>query len=281
MHFDFANASYQEADYIIVGIPYDRSSSFVPGNRFGPAFARIASMNVESYSPYFQKDLNSLNIHDAGDLNLLFSSTKQTFTQIQRSIRKHLLKNKRVLVVGGEHTITIPIVHELSRHYPNLYLIQLDAHSDTRDELLGDKYSHATVIKRIREFLPEKRIYQLGLRSTTSPQENPQQYLFSVQKYLDNIQKHIGRNPCYLTLDIDVLDCGIFPAVQTPVPNGISYQELFNSIIKLSKSNIIGCDIVEYNPMISNSLTYASVIAEIIRELILMMSQSQFKYAPK
>ncbi|MBS4016229.1 MAG: agmatinase [Candidatus Latescibacteria bacterium] len=273
MIFDFANAKLKKAQTVILGIPFDRSSSYVPGNRFGASFARIGSCNVESYSPYFNQDLSNYKIHDAGDLALPYSSVIKTFRQIQKTVRKYTKLGKHILSIGGEHTVTIPIVKELVTHYPELRIIQFDAHSDTRDQLLGDKYSHATVIKRISEFIPADRIYQLGLRSITRPVENQNQYLFSVLKYLDQVKNRIGHHPCYLTLDIDVLDCGIFPAVQTPVPNGISYQELFASIVKLSELDMVGCDIVEYNPTTSANLTYASVVAEIIRELILMMNQ--------
>lgn len=271
MKFDFANSGLKESSVVILGIPYDRSCSFVPGNRFGPAYARIGSCNVESFSPYFNRDINNIMIHDAGDIILQYKSVKSTFQQIQQVIRKYHKNSKKTLTIGGEHTITVPIIKELVNAYPNLHLIQLDAHSDTRDELMGDKYSHATVIHRISEFLPQKHIYQLGLRSVLRPIENKNQYLFSVLKHLDDIKTEIKNQPCYLTLDIDVLDCGIFPAVQTPVPNGISFRELFDSIVKLSDFNIIGCDLVEYNPLMSGNLTYASVIAEIIRELVIMM----------
>lgn len=273
MTFDFATSNYKNAQIVILGIPYDRSSSYVPGTRFGPSFARIGSVNVETYSPYFNQDLNTLKIHDAGDLVLKFPTVKKTFNQIRKTINKYLKNSQKILIIGGEHTISVPIITEVMQHYPQLHLIQLDAHSDTRDELSGDKYSHATVIKRISEFLSQDRIFQLGLRSVTGPAENRNQFLFSVLKHLEYVKNQIGTNPCYLTLDIDVLDCGIFPAVQTPVPNGISFQELLAAIVKLSELNIIGCDIVEYNPLTSTNLAYASVISEIIRELILMLYQ--------
>lgn len=275
MKFDFANSILKQASTVILGIPYDRTSSFVPGTRFGPSYARIGSCNIESYSPYFNQDLNTVKIYDAGDLVLKYNSVKRTFTQIQHIISNYLKSSKQVLSIGGEHTVTIPIIKEFVKLYPNLYLIQLDAHSDTRDELMGDQYSHATVINHLKEILPVSNIFQLGLRSITKAAENKNQLLFSVFKYLDRLKNKIGNNPCYLTLDIDVLDCGIFPSVQTPVPNGISYQELFESIVKLSEFNIVGCDLVEYNPLISGNLTYASVVAEIIRELIFMMHMSQ------
>jgi agmatinase len=277
MIFDFANSNLKNAQTVILGIPFDRSSSYVPGTRFGTSFARIGSCNVESYSPYFNQDLSNLKIHDAGDLSIQNLSIKKTFSQIQKAIRKYIRQSKQILIIGGEHTITIPVVKELIIHYPALRIIQLDAHSDTRDHLFGDKYSHATVIKRISEFLSPDRIYQLGLRSVIKQVEYKNQFMFSVLKHLDYVKNQIKNDPCYLTLDIDVLDCGIFPAVQTPVPNGISYQELFTSLVQLSDLNLIGCDIVEYNPITSTNLTYASIIAEIVRELILMMQQKPKK----
>lgn len=273
MAFYFATATLKEADIVILGIPFDRSSSFMPGSRFAPPQIRVGAENVESYSPYFNQDLTNLKIHDAGDVILTFTTIKQTFRQIQKAISKYLRKQKRVIILGGEHTVTIPIIKELIKFYPNLHLIQFDAHPDTRDEYLQEKFCHATVIKRISEFLPEKNIYQLGLRSLTTTPQNKNQFLYKVTEYIETIKEQIGQAPCYLTLDVDVVDAGLMPAVQTPVPGGITYQELFSAIVKMSGLNFVGCDIVEYNPLAVPSLTYASIVAEIVRELILMIKK--------
>ena len=275
MAFYLTNTSIKEVDTIILGIPYDRSSSFMPGTRFGPSYIRIGADNIETYSPYFNQDIINLKVHDAGDIILTFPTIKQTFNQIQNEISKWLHNKKRPVILGGEHTITVPVIKEFTKFYPNLRLIQLDAHTDTRDEYLGEKFCHATVIKRISEFVPEKNIFQLGLRSLTAPPKK-NQFTLEVKKYIDTIIKQIGKNPCYLTLDIDVIDGGLMPAVQTPVPGGISYQELFASIVELSDLNFVGCDIVEYNPLASPSLSYASIVAEIVRELILMINKNNF-----
>jgi len=276
MSFYFINSSLKQAETVILGIPYDRSSSFIPGSRFAPQFIRIGADNIETYSPYLKQHIGDIKIYDAGDIVLTYSTIKQTFRQIQQEIAKYIKGNKKLISLGGEHTITVPIITELIQHYPDLNLIQLDAHPDTRDTYLEEKYCHATVIKRISEIIPINRIYQLGLRSLTGPAQR-NQYLFRVYEYLDGIKKKIGRKPCYLTLDIDVLDSGIMPAVQTAVPGGISFQELFQSIVKMSDLNIVACDLVEYNPLASPNLNYASVIAEIMRELILMMNINKFK----
>ncbi|MEO0082801.1 MAG: agmatinase [candidate division WOR-3 bacterium] len=276
MNIEFANASYEQANTIILGIPYDRTSSFMPGSRFAPNEIRIATQNIEYFSPYFQKDVTNYKIYDAGDLDLSYKTIQQTFRQIRQVITKHLKNHKKIISLGGEHTITLPIVTEFAKHYSNLFVIQLDAHPDTRVEFLGEKFCHATVMNNISQVIPWENIFQLGLRSITGPVAK-NQYLFNVEKYLDGIIKRIGKNPCYLTLDIDVIDCGLFPSVQTPIPNGITYQELFSAIYKMRELNIVGCDIVEFNPLISNNLTYASVVAEILRELVIMMNYKKHK----
>ncbi|MDW7988075.1 MAG: arginase family protein, partial [candidate division WOR-3 bacterium] len=211
-----------------------------------------------------------------GDIILEYPSIKQTFNKIRQKIRKYIKAKKKLLILGGEHTITVPIIKELIQFYPNLFIIQLDAHSDTRDTYLGEKFCHATVIKRISEMIPSERIIQLGLRSIANPPENHNQFLFKVLAPLQEIKKTIGQNPCYLTLDIDVLDCGLFPAVQTPVPNGIDYNELFSAIYTLQTFNIISCDLVEYSPLVMPHLNYASIVAEIVRELLLMLCKNHF-----
>ncbi len=276
MGFYFVNSQLKQADTVILGIPYDRSSSYVPGSRFAPQFMRIGVDNIETYSPYFNKQITDIKIYDAGDIVLTYPSIRETFQQIQKEVSKYLKDKKKLLSLGGEHTITIPIIMEVSKFYPDLYLIQFDAHTDTRDAYLEEKYCHATVIKRISEIIPANHIFQLGLRSLTGPAQK-NQYLFSVLKYLSRIKQQIGKKPCYLTLDVDVLDSGIMPAVQTAVPGGISYQELLQSIVKLSDLNIVACDLVEYNPLASPNLGYASVMAEIMRELIIMMNINKFK----
>lgn len=269
----FATATLTKAQTVVVGIPYDRSSSFLPGCRFAPNQIRLAAENIESYSPYFDKDVSHLQVYDAGDIVLSFSTVEDILKQIRIAISYYLKNRKKILVLGGEHTITLPIVAEFKEYYPNLNLIQLDAHSDTRDEYLGEKICHATVIRRIGEILPTANIFQLGIRSLTGPTKNKNMFLSRVEKHLNVVKKRIGKKPCYLTLDIDVLDCGLMPAVQTPEPAGISYHELFNSIVKISGLNIVGCDIVEFNPLANNNLAYASATAEIARELILMMNK--------
>lgn len=276
MSFYFVNSQLQQAETIILGVPYDRSSSYVPGSRFAPQFIRIGADNIETYSPYFNRHITDIKIYDAGDIVLTYPSIRETFQQIQKEVAKYIIENKKLISLGGEHTITVPIIMELSKLYPDLYLIQLDAHTDTRDSYLEEKYCHATVIRRISEIIPANHIFQLGLRSLTgSAKKN--QYLFSVAKYLNTIKQKIGKKPCYLTLDIDVLDSGIMPAVQTAVPGGISYQELFQSIVKMSSLNIVACDLVEYNPLASPNLGYASIMSEIMRELIIMMSVNKLK----
>ncbi|MEO0092145.1 MAG: agmatinase [candidate division WOR-3 bacterium] len=268
----FATANLAEAQTVVLGVPYDRSSSFLPGCRFAPNQIRLAAENIESYSPYFNKDVSDLKIYDAGDTILSFATIKDTLKQIQYAVSTYLKEGKKILVLGGEHTITLPIITEYIKYYPELNLIQFDAHSDMRDEYLNEKICHATVIRRIAEILRPKNIFQLGIRSLTGPKENKNMFLFKTEAYLDQVKKSIGKKPCYLTLDIDVLDCGIMPAVQTPEPGGISYHELFASIVKMSSLNIVGCDIVEYNPLTDSNLAYASAVAEITRELILMMN---------
>ncbi|MEO0072206.1 MAG: agmatinase [candidate division WOR-3 bacterium] len=271
MGFEFTNSSLKDAQVVILGIPFDRTSSYMGGCRFAPQFIRIGGENIEAYSPYFNEHITKYAIHDAGDVLLDYSTVKQTFNQIRRKIRKYLQAKKKLLILGGEHTITIPIIQEFLRFYPNLYIIQLDAHSDTRDTFLGEKFCHATVIKRISEMVSTERIIQLGLRSLTVSPQNPNQFLFTVLEPIYKIKDIIKESPCYLTLDIDVIDCGLFPAVQTPVPGGIDYKELFNAIYEFRKINIVGCDLVEYSPLVMPNLNYASVAAEITRELLLLL----------
>lgn len=272
MSFYFATTSYSQADIIIIGVPFDRTSSFIPGTRFAPPAVRNAFENVESYSPYQNEDLTSFKIYDAGDIIFSSLATNKAVLQIKKTVEKHLKKKKRILALGGEHTITIPIVQAHKTFFSKLKVIQFDAHADWRDQYLGEKVCHATAMRRVAEIVGKQNIFSFGIRSFAKEETQEKSQLWKIGQQIDKIISKLGNEPVYITLDIDVLDTSVMPAVATPEPGGSTFLELISAITKLSKCNIIGADLVEYNPLAVPSLAYASTTAVLMRELIILLA---------
>jgi len=271
----FANCNFAEAEVVIIGIPLDRTSSFIPGTRFGPEIGRLGTANIETFSPYQKRDLSQNRIYDAGDLFLTYETVEAPFELIKSTTKKNYQEKKVQLAVGGEHTITPVIISELIKIYPDLCVVQFDAHADLRDEFLGEPCCHATAMRRVLDHLPRTRLFQLGIRSFVLPEEMtlPNMFPFEILNASQEIRKKIAHQPVYITLDIDVLDPSVMPDVQTPQPGGCSYRELTQALANFAGLRIIGADIVEYCPRSNAVPATAPVVAELIRELILLLSQ--------
>ena len=255
-------------------MPLDRTSSFIPGTRFGPLVGRLGADNIESFSPYQQKDIASVRIYDAGDIAFTFEKPETPKELIQRATSSTYLANRRQIAVGGEHSITPFIVAELVKIFSDLCVIQFDAHSDLREEFLGEPFSHATAMRRVLDFIPRENLFQLGIRSFFRAEEMsvPNLYPFEVLAPVKAIRAKVDGRPLYITLDIDVLDVGVMPDVQTPQPGGCSYRELAQTLAGLSGLNVIGCDLVEFCPRSLSAGAGAATVAELVRELILLVN---------
>jgi agmatinase len=273
VRFSFAEASYEDADVVVVGMPLDRTSSFVPGSRFGPDAARLGMSNIETFSPYQKQDVLALRVHDLGNLEFTFESPDAPLALISELTRRNCDAGKKQLAVGGEHTITPAIVRELAAGHEDLCVIQFDAHSDLRDDYLGEKWCHATAMRRVLDQVPRERLFQVGIRSFAAEPEMQEQnlYPFDVLEPVRRIVGIIGPRPTYLTLDVDVLDPGVLPDVQTPQPGGCAYRELVTAICGLAALDLVGCDLVEFAPRGGHATSGASVVAELVRELALLL----------
>lgn len=269
----YAAASFAEAQVVFLGVPLDRTSSFVPGCRFGPAFVRIGADNIESYSPYQQDDISSVSVHDAGDVELSYASPLAPFDTIVKRTKTILAAGKRLLAFGGEHTITYATVLAAVERFPDLCVIQFDAHSDLREDFLGERICHATVMRRVLDYVPRGRLFQLGIRSFADAAEMTAEgvYPFKVEESIPEIRARVSDRPVYLTIDIDVLDPSVMPEVQTPEPGGVSYRELARALTGLSLLNVVGADIVEFCPRGSQPSWGAATAASLVREVILVL----------
>ncbi len=273
--FISANASFEVGKIVILGCPYDGSASFRPGARFGPSAIRRASWGIETFSPYFGRDLSQLKVHDMGDLELPLGEKTMSLDLIRKALRKILSEKKFPILLGGDHLITLPIVEEILRLHPHLHLLQIDAHTDLREDYLGDTLSHSTVMKRVVDLVGEGRLFQVGIRSGIEEGFRLARRMKSIvpldQDSLRSMVKRLRNKPVYVTLDLDVIDPSLLPGVGTPEPGGLTFQGFLSLLKQIQSLRVIGFDMVEltpdYDPTQISSIT-ASVI---LREMILAL----------
>lgn len=263
---------YDEADLVIFGAPFDGTSSYRPGSRFAGPAVRSESYGMESYSPYLEKDLDDMRLCDAGDLELPFGSAEGALDRIEDAVAAIAADGKIPLMIGGEHLVTLGAVRALAKIHSDLNIIHFDAHADLRDDYLGEKFSHATVIRRCHEVINGK-IWQFGIRSTTREEDLWAQENVYQRKYdlatLDETLSALKGSPVYITIDLDVLDPSVLPGTGTPEPGGVSFAELMSAIHKMAGQRVAGCDVNELAPHYDASGASTVVACKIIRELIL------------
>ena len=252
---------YENVDVVFLGVPLDVTSSYRSGYRFAPARIREASANLETYLPSLRLDVfERLHISDIGDIMIVPTDLNATGERIISVLREIISSGKIPAVLGGEHTIT----YFCMRAIGDAFLLQLDAHRDLREEYMGDRLCHATVIRRVMDFLPRERIIQVGVRSCSKEEDEefrdlPKTYSSeevsrNPEKVAGDVEREIGDAPVYLSLDLDVLDPAYAPGVATPEPGGISSSDLLRLLRKFGKLNLKGFDIVELTPPHDNSI---------------------------
>ena len=157
--------TFAEADIVLFGVPFDGTVSFRPGSRFAPHAIRTDSYGLETYSPYADRDLEDSKVCDIGDIETPFGNPQKVLAMIQGLTAEIITAGKRPLMLGGEHLVTLGAVQAIAKAYPEMHVLHLDAHTDLRDEYLGETLSHATVIRRVWDLLGDGRIHQFGIRS--------------------------------------------------------------------------------------------------------------------
>jgi agmatinase len=272
-HFLSGDSSYEECEICIVGLPYDGTSSYRPGSRFGPNAIRKASWGMETYSPAVQRDLTDLKICDLGDLEIPFGNREMALAKIKEAIGKIIDDGKYPVFLGGEHLVTLPIVEVFLTRFPDLAVVQLDAHADLREEYLGDTLSHTTVMRRVSEILEPGGLFQFGVRSGTREEFIYADSMGSLYDFTEDgfgkALRMINEKPLYISLDLDILDPSILPGTGNPEPGGIEFNELIRSLQILAKARVIGFDAVELTPNHDPSEVSSIVTSKLIREMIL------------
>ena len=274
--FQSCDKNYEESSVVIFSSPMDATCSFRPGTRFAGPAIRQDSIGLEWYSPYFDMDLKNYNTCDIGDLDLPMGDVEKDLDEISRVTKLILDDNKKTMMIGGEHLVTLGTIREYVKKYPDLHIIHFDAHTDLREEFLGRELSHATVLRKCYDLLGDGRIYQFGIRSGDSSEFKwASEGHTHLRKFdlvgLDKCIEELKDKPVYITIDLDVLDPSVFPGTGTPEAGGITYKELQQAILDMSGlHNIVGADMVELSPHYDQSGVSTAVACKVLRELVLL-----------
>ncbi len=270
---------YEDANIVLFGAPFDSTTSFRPGARFGPSAMRHESFGLETYSPYQDKDLTDCAVFDAGDLELCFGSAEAALHDIEATAEEILSDGKLPLLLGGEHLVTLGSVRAVHRHYPDLHILHFDAHADLRDDYLGARLSHACVIRRCHDLLGDGRIHQFCIRSGEREefrfaQSHTDLHPFSLDG-LEAVTEELARKgvPVYLTIDLDCLDPSLFPGTGTPEAGGVTFPQLLEAIRLVSRTHVVAAELNELAPMLDHSGVSTATACKVLRELLLALSE--------
>lgn len=274
--FISCDSDLQSAQIVLFGAPFDGTVSYRPGTRFAPKAIRGESFGIETYSPYQDKDLSDIKVCDLGDLEFPFGNPEAVLKIIEDTSAEILGLNKKPFMVGGEHLVSLGAVRAAAKKFPELNIIHFDAHTDLRDEYLGQKLSHATVMRRCHDILGDARIFQFGIRSGDRPEfEWAKSHVFMNKFNLNNIEHALDKiagTPIYMTVDLDVLDPSEFPGTGTPEAGGVSFEELRRALLKVAETgNVVACDVNELSPTYDQSGASTALACKIIREILLSL----------
>ena len=265
-----ANKDYDSSNVVMLGLPFDGTVSYRSGSRFAPEQIRLASWGLEEYSPYFDKHLEDCNFYDAGDLEFPLGNTIKTLDVIEQNVLDIYKDGKKVFGIGGEHLVTLPEIKAVSKFVDNLAIVHFDAHTDLREEYMGEKLSHSAVIRHCGEIVGFENIKQIGIRSGMKEEFE------LMQKYNTRAYKHsdldvLKNKNIFVTVDLDVLDTSIMPGTGTPEVGGMSFNELIDWFKYLKQFKIIGADVVELTPDYDASGASTAVATKVIRELLMII----------
>ena len=274
-YFADADSTFDEADFVIFGVPYDKTSSFRPGASQAPREIRRASWNFETYDIRTGVDLRNIRFHDYGNLDVKDDSPKDMVKKARESTTLLLEKNKFPVALGGEHSITPGIIQAFPK---DIAVLSLDAHLDFREEYENERFHHACVTRRIADHVNIKDIVVFGFRSAEKEELEDAKKMglsffdsftireIGIKKALDETKKRLRNKQVYLTLDIDVVDPAYAPGTSTPEPFGLTPLDILTCIDCFSP-HLIGFDIVEVCPPYDNGET-ALLAAKFLRYTI-------------
>lgn len=264
------NEDYETSDVVMLGLPFDGTVSYRSGSRFAPEQIRLASWGLEDYSPRFDRHLQDVNFHDIGDLEFPLGNTYKSLDLIQKNVEEIYKDGKRVFGIGGEHLVTLPEVKAVSKFYKDLAVVHFDAHTDLREEYLGEEMSHSAVIRHISKIVGPQNLKQIGIRSGMKDEwEFMKQNNTLCNKYSD--LDCLKGKKIFVTVDLDCLDPSVMPGTGTPESGGMQFNELVGWFEYLKDFDIVGADVVELAPDYDASGVSTAVATKVIRELLMVM----------
>jgi agmatinase len=273
---------FEKAKYTVLGVPFDFTSTYRTGARFGPNAIRQASLNMETYSFRSSTDVEDLQLHDLGDLHVS-AKTEETLERTALVIKDLLAAGKTPVVIGGEHTITFGVIKGLGNKTRKTAIVSFDAHLDLRNEFMGLKLSHTTFMRRINEELKPAKIIEVGTRAVCKEEldyaRKAEVEFFTTQQIrkmgsenlIEQLKKKLAKyESVYLSIDMDALDPAYVPAVQNPEPDGIEMHTLLDILCNICDKRLVGFDVVEVTPNYDQGISAvqaAKVIFEIMCKL--------------
>lgn len=287
-NFIGCDAEYEDAKVVLFGAPFDSTTSYRPGARFGSAAIRHESYGLETYSPYLDRDLvepdengvyDGIAVFDSGDIELPMGSSAMALDAIAERTAEIMDDGKLPLMLGGEHLVTLGAFREVAKRYPDVHIIHFDAHCDLRNDYLGVELSHACVIRRCHDIVGDGRIHQFGIRSGDrgewlfARQGHTDMHPFSLRD-VETVVKGLPEGvPVYFTIDLDVLDPSVFPGTGTPEAGGVTFNDLREAIFTVCQNtNIVGIDINELAPNLDTSGVSTAVACKVVRETVLTLA---------
>ena len=258
----------------LFGVPYDGTTSFRPGTRFGPAAIRDVSNGLETYCPQLNLDLEDLAFTDLGAIDIPFGAPEPVVAMVREATTAVLGQGLKPLMLGGEHSISSGAVAAVAERYPDLLLVQLDAHADLRDEWLGARHSHACAMRRCLEVLPSQQLFQLSIRSGTRLEfeelRSSGRLMADVEALATALEPLRGR-PLYLTVDLDWFDPAVLPGTGTPEPGGYLWADFAALVNVLRQHQLVAADVVELAPHLDPSGVSSVLAAKVTRSLLLLL----------
>jgi len=247
---------FEHARVVILPVPLDRTTSYVPGTRGGPHEILVASSHMELWDEETQTDVHSIGVFTLPEMEFPFATMEEVVEEIRRVAAEIVSRDKFPVILGGEHSITAPVVAAMAVKYPGLSVLQIDAHADLRESYMGTRHNHACAMRRVLE---HARATQVGVRSLSSEEAAAAPtlpttifYDYNMRRdadWIDRVVDSLGET-VYITIDCDGLDPAIMPAVGTPEPGGLTWYETLALIRRVIESRrVVGCDIVELCPL--------------------------------
>lgn len=275
--FSAENDELKKDSFGIIGVPFDSTSSYHSGSRLGPIVVREASFGFEKYNVVFNKNLDTV-FYDFGDVNVIPGNCEETCNIVENTVNELIDLDIKPIIIGGEHSASIGAIKALMDKYEKLTVIHLDAHRDLAFEFIGEKYSHATVMRRVHELGAD--LVQIGIRSASADEEEFVKSTYNIQsfknkdvhKHMDAIEYYLTNieGPIYISIDMDVVDPAFAPSVGNPTPGGLFMSEMETILETISHKDIVGMDVVETASNKLGDIT-AVVAAKLIYDFLTLM----------